>query len=132
MSFKSGVVYARPMTAFATVMFAWTAAVTLAAAPSGLDFAAVDRSVAPGDDFFRFANGRWLATTEIPADRSNYGTGAVVSDLTEQRTAQLIDSAIKAAHDPKGGSDKLFANDEARKVGDYYATFMDEEAIEKK
>jgi predicted metalloendopeptidase len=120
------------MTAFATVMFAWTAGVTLAAVPSGLDFSAVDRAVAPGDDFFRFANGRWFATTEIPADRSNYGTGAVVSDLTEQRTAQLIDAAIKAAHDSQGGPDKLLSSDEARKVGEYYATFMDEEAIEKK
>ncbi|HEX8784159.1 MAG TPA: hypothetical protein VF764_12345, partial [Steroidobacteraceae bacterium] len=37
-----------------------------AAGDHGLDFAGIDATVAPGDDFFRFANGRWLATTEIP------------------------------------------------------------------
>ena len=39
-----------------------------AAVPSshGVDLAGIDRSVAPGDDFFRYANGTWLKTTEIP------------------------------------------------------------------
>jgi predicted metalloendopeptidase len=94
-----------------------------AAAPAshGLDVAGIDHTVAPGDDFFRFANGAWLNTTEIPADRSAYGTGAQVAELTAKRTADLIrDAAEKSAP----GSD-------ARKVGDYYASYMDEETIEK-
>ena len=37
----------------------------------GLDLAGMDKSVAPGDDFFRYANGAWLKSTEIPADRSS-------------------------------------------------------------
>jgi hypothetical protein len=44
-----------------------------AAAPpaaSGIDVAGIDPSVAPGDDFFRYANGTWIKNTEIPADRS--------------------------------------------------------------
>ena len=45
------------------------------ATATGLDLAGIDRSVAPGDDFFRYANGTWLKTTEIPADRASYGPG---------------------------------------------------------
>jgi putative endopeptidase len=108
------------------------AAVSLAAAAAspeavtpashGLDVAGIDRTVAPGDDFFRYANGAWLAVTEIPADRSGYGTGAEVAELTAKRVVDLIsDAAAQSAP----GSD-------ARRVGDYYATYMDEETIEKK
>ena len=66
-----------------------------AAAPAshGLDVAGIDRTVAPGDDFFRFANGAWLKATEIPADRSGYGTGAEVAELTAKRVADLIRDA---------------------------------------
>jgi len=59
----------------------------------GLDFAGIDGSVAPGDDFFRFANGRWLATTAIPPDRSSWGVGDELDELTLQRTAGLIRAA---------------------------------------
>ena len=45
------------------------------AASSGIDLAGIDRSVAPGDDFFACANGSWMKTTEIPADRSSWGSG---------------------------------------------------------
>jgi predicted metalloendopeptidase len=91
-------------------------------ASHGLDVAGIDRTVAPGDDFFRYANGAWLAATEIPADRSSYGTGAEVAELTAKRTADLI---REAAEKSAPGSD-------ARRVGDYYATYMDDETIEKK
>ena len=81
--------------------------------------AGMDLSVLPGNDFFRYANGGWLKTTEIPADRSNYGTFAIVGERTLQRTNDLLQGASAAA-----------AGSEARKLGDYYATFMDEAAIE--
>ena len=71
-----------------------------AAAPAshGLDVAGIDRTVAPGDDFFRYANGAWLKATEIPADRSGCGTGAEVAELTAKRVADLIrDAAAKSA-----------------------------------
>jgi putative endopeptidase len=87
----------------------------------GIDLEGIDRSVAPGDDFFAFANGAWVKTTEIPADHSSYGTGAMLGELTARRTADLIAEVSK---DPK--------MEEARKVGDYYASFMDEAAIEQK
>lgn len=91
-----------------------------ATAASGIDLAGVDRGVAPGDDFFGFANGTWLKTTEIPADRSTWGAGAMTAELTAKRTAELVENAAK---EPKASPD-------AKKVGDYYASFMDEGAIE--
>jgi putative endopeptidase len=89
----------------------------------GIDLAGIDRSVAPGDDFFRYANGTWLKTTEIPADRSVWGVSSALAELTARRTADLITEASKAQ--APVGSD-------ARKVGDTYATFMDEADIEAK
>ena len=80
----------------------------------------MDLQVKPGDDFYKYANGRWLATTEIPADRSGYGTGAMLTELTAKRTAELIKEAAASAAE---GTD-------ARKIGDYYASFIDEPAIE--
>jgi predicted metalloendopeptidase len=88
--------------------------------PPGVDLAGMDRSVQPGDDFFRFANGHWLATAEIPPDRASWGTGGELSELTNQRNKALIEGAVTA---PPGS--------EARKVGDYYSAYMDEAAIEK-
>ena len=87
----------------------------------GLDFAGIEGSVAPGDDFFRFANGRWLATTAIPPDRSSWGVGDELDELTLQRTAGLIRAA--AASSAPGTA--------ARKIGDYYATYMDAARIER-
>ena len=74
-----------PRRSHTAVLFAGAAACALAAAwpvtaasgaPGGTDLAGIDRAVAPGDDFFRYANGAWLAATEIPPDRSSYGAGA--------------------------------------------------------
>ena len=83
----------------------------------------MDRAVAPGDDFFAFANGAWIKATAIPPDRSNYGVSAVMGELTAKRTAGLIQEAA-AAGDGAGA--------DAKKIGDCYASFMDEEAIEAK
>lgn len=92
-----------------------------APASHGLDVAGIDRAVAPGDDFFAYANGAWVKATEIPPDRSSYGPGEQLAELTAKRTADLI---REAAEKSAPGSD-------ARKVGDYYASYMDEETIEK-
>ncbi|MFO0738799.1 MAG: M13 family metallopeptidase [Labilithrix sp.] len=92
-----------------------------AATPAGIDLAGIDRSVAPGDDFFGFANGSWIKGTEIPADRSTWGAGAATAEKTAKRTADLIEDAAKSGSGP-----------DAKKVGDYYASFMDEGAIEAK
>ena len=102
----------------AALLAAAPCATTAWAGPKGvgIDLEGMDRSVAPGDDFFKHANGAWLRTTEIPPDAAAYGAGVIVSDRTDERTAQLIQETAKAGAAP--GSD-------ARKIGDYYASYMD-------
>ncbi len=65
------------------------AAGTARPAAHGIDLAGIDRAVLPGDDFFRYANGAWLKSTEIPADRSSYGTGAVLAELNTRRAGMV-------------------------------------------
>lgn len=87
----------------------------------GLDLAGMDRSVAPGDDFFAYANGGWVKRTEIPGDRGSFGVGHEVADLTDRRVAALIKAAAAA---------KAPAGSELRKIGDCFTSFMDEKIIE--
>jgi predicted metalloendopeptidase len=91
--------------------------------PKGIDAAGMDTSVAPGDDFFAYTNGRWFKSTEIPADKSSYGVISVLIDRTRQQTVDIIQDPANAGPN---------ANADARKVGDYYASFMDEAGIEAK
>ena len=51
----------------------------------GIDLEGMDRSVKPGDDFFRYVNGKWAATTQIPPDKTSYGAFAMLRDLSEAR-----------------------------------------------
>ena len=98
---------------------ALTAAVPSNAA-SGLDLAGIERAVMPGDDFFRYANGAWIARTEIPPDRASFGVDAIVEELTRKRTVELIQGAAQHAA----------AHSDAAKVGTYYAAYLDEAGIE--
>jgi putative endopeptidase len=90
----------------------------LAAVPAGtshgIDVAGMDRAVKPGDDFFGYANGKWYAETVIPADRSSFGTFALLAEKADKRTADLI----RELH--------------SGKIADYYAAYMDEKTIESK
>jgi putative endopeptidase len=79
----------------------------------------MDTSVKPGDSFYNFANGTWAKNTPIPADKSNYGMFSVLSDKSDERTKEIILGA------------KGEAGSEERKIADYYAAFMNEDAIEK-
>lgn len=81
----------------------------------------MDRSIKPGDDFYRYANGHWLKTAAIPASQSSFDTRAKLTERTSQRVRSLIQEAA-ASHTTKGSI--------AQKVGDYYLSFMDEEGIE--
>jgi predicted metalloendopeptidase len=87
----------------------------------GPDLAGMDVKILPGDDFYAYANGGWTKTTEIPADRSSYSNTAILTELTAQRVNELLKAA--AAQHPRPGS-------EAQQIGDFYASFMDEAAIE--
>src|SRR5579872_6448048 len=86
----------------------------------GLDLAAGDRSVRPGDDFYRYANGHWLDTQKIPADRARWGPMDEVAELTDERVNRLIEQLPPDA--PAGSLEQ--------KVGDYYRAFVDQAAID--
>src|SRR4051812_16343886 len=51
----------------------------------GFDAAGMDTSVAPGDNFYQYANGTWAKNTPIPADKSNFGMFTVLDDLSRER-----------------------------------------------
>ncbi|MFM7626867.1 MAG: M13 family peptidase, partial [Gammaproteobacteria bacterium] len=100
-------------------------ATTAASAPplrSGLDLAGFDRSVRPQDDLYRFAGGTWLAKTEVPADRSNYGTFSMLEDHARESLRGIAEAAA-ADTTAAPGSDR-------RKLGDLYASYMDTAGIE--
>ncbi|MES3024114.1 MAG: M13-type metalloendopeptidase [Pseudomonadota bacterium] len=87
------------------------------AAPiSGIDTKYIDASVRAQDDFFAHVNGNWLKTTEIPADKASWGTGAKLHDEAQPQVRAIIEAAQA---DKKAGA-------EARKIGDMYASYMDE------
>lgn len=94
-------------------------------AEPGIDLAGIDRTVAPGDDFFAYANGAWVKATEIPADRAAFGSFAILAEEANRRTKELIQEA--AAASARGAADP-----DARKVGDYYLAYLDEATIEKR
>jgi putative endopeptidase len=89
----------------------------------GVDLDGMDRSVKPGDDFFKYVNGKWAANTQIPADKTGYGAFAVLGDLSEARVHALLDrwAADKTL---KPGSDEA-------KVAAVYRSYLDEAAAEK-
>jgi predicted metalloendopeptidase len=95
--------------------------VSATALGSGIELENMDTSIAPGDDFYRYVNGTWLDSTEIPADQSNYGAFTALADEAEENLRTIIEEA--AATDAAVGSD-------AQKVGDYYQSFMNEALIE--
>ena len=91
--------------------------------PPPLDASSRDSSVKPGDDFFLFANGSWIKQTEIPPEYSRWGA---FNELIERNNDALHTIAEKASQTPV---DPKLAP-ETRKVGDYYASGMDEKAVE--
>src|SRR3954466_7586953 len=62
----------------------------------GIVTSSIDKSVAPGDDFYLYANGEYLKKTEIPPDRSVVGAFSTLNDLTNKRTADLVNELAKS------------------------------------
>jgi putative endopeptidase len=87
----------------------------------GIAVANMDRSVKPGDDFYEYANGNWIKRTELPPDRGGIGVFTILDDLSNKRTANLIEEAAKG-NAPAGSG--------VRKIADLYNSYMDEAAIE--
>lgn len=87
----------------------------------GVDLANRDEAVKPGDDFFRYANGKWLATFTLPEDKARYGAFDELAVKSENDVKTIIDGF--AANPPAPGSN-------VAKAADFYASWMDEATIE--
>ena len=86
---------------------------------SGITPEYMDRNVRPGDDFFSYVNGKWIAETEIPADKGSYGGFSLLNDESQERVKAIIEES--ATGDFAAGTDE-------QKVGDLYKSYMDMDA----
>ena len=107
---------------------------------SGVDMRYRDDSVRPQDDLYRYLNGKWLDTFEIPADKGTYGAFTYVDDQTQEQLRIIVtglaaaDAAgpaeVGAAGTPGAARNAADAADDARKITNLYASFMDEARLE--
>ncbi|MBL4909691.1 MAG: M13 family metallopeptidase [Alteromonadaceae bacterium] len=88
----------------------------------GIDLSAMDKSVKPGDDFYNYANGNWMKSTVIPADRSSTGSFLVAFKETEKNNKELLNSLLNGT--PKAGSNDA-------RIADFYKAFINTKAINK-
>ena len=113
--------------AFATSLLSWCAAQQAAAAPSGhepaLDVSSMDRSIDPCVDFFQYSCGGWIKKNPIPPDQSSWDTYSKMQDENRERLRGILETAAQT--DSKRDA-------AAQKIGDYYASCMDEKAIDAK
>jgi len=87
----------------------------------GIDLTNRDEAVKPGDDFFRYANGHWLATFKMPDDKPRYGSFDALSEKSENDVKSIIDGF--ATTPPAAGAN-------VAKAADFYASWMDEATLE--
>ena len=95
-----------------------------------LETATSDSSIRPQDDLFRFVNGGWLATAEIPADRPSSGAFTVLRDEAEAACRRIVEELAEdfSSVAPEGTSEALATN--RGRVGALYEAFMDEAHLE--
>ncbi|MFT3797612.1 M13 family metallopeptidase [Microbacterium sp.] len=86
---------------------------------SGIDVDELSPGIRPQDDLFRHVNGAWLERTEIPEDKARWGAFHVIAEQAEKDVRAIIEESVVA----EPGS-------EARKIGDLFTSFMDEDRIE--
>ena len=88
---------------------------------SGIEMSNFDTSVRPQDDIYQYVNGTWLANTEIPADKSNYGSFTELRDMSDERLKSIIDAASTGEEEQ---------SEEMLKVGAFYRSYMNTDLIE--
>jgi putative endopeptidase len=89
----------------------------------GVDTAGMDTSVKPGADFYKYAGGKWMKENQIPADKTKWGMFDALREESDANVHKILEETSKAKNE-KGSA--------AQKIGDYYATYLDQDAIEKK
>jgi predicted metalloendopeptidase len=87
---------------------------------SGIDLAGGDLAVRPQDDLYAHVNGKWVRTTEMPADKSYIGSWETIEDTVQKQLHGLLEAAATQRDDA-----------DARRIFDLYASFMDEAAVER-
>ena len=83
----------------------------------------MDKSVKPGDDFYRYANGSWIKNNPVPADKSRWGSFSELAERNNYLIHSILDSARADATAPIGTP--------KREVGDFFASAMDTDSLEK-
>ncbi|TWU35137.1 M13 family metallopeptidase [Novipirellula artificiosorum] len=92
---------------------------TAASKASGIDRSLFSDQVHPGDNFYEYANQKWLESTPIPADKSDYGIFTILNDTTREQVRELIEEAAAKENQPGSA---------AQKVGDLYRSVMNTDA----
>lgn len=87
----------------------------------GVNTSAIDKTAKPGDNFYKYANGAYLAKLTIPADRSSVSTFSMLDDRAQKLVAAIVTNP-ELQHAPAGS--------DGRKIADLYRSYMDEAAIE--
>ncbi|MBI2517695.1 MAG: M13 family metallopeptidase [Opitutae bacterium] len=87
----------------------------------GFDETGMNRAVAPGDDFYAYANGSWVDRTEIPGDRGSWSIFSLIAERTNPQILALIEAAAK---------DRAHATPAGRLAADFHTAYMDEAGIE--
>lgn len=98
------------------------AAAPVAALSSGIETANFDTAVRPQDDFYNYVNGTWMAKTEIPADKSNYGSFTALYEESQAAMKTIIEQAAAKQF--------LVAGSDEQKLGDFYKSYMNEALVE--
>ncbi|MFN2502550.1 MAG: M13 family peptidase, partial [Pyrinomonadaceae bacterium] len=109
----------RSVVAAVMVLSVWS---TVLAQSSGFDTTRMDRSAEACDDFFQFANGTWIKNTEIPPSQSRWGSFNILSESNRDVLHEILDKAVRQ---------KARAGTNLQLIGDFYASCMDEAAIER-
>jgi len=87
---------------------------------SGVELTGMDTSVRPQDDYYAYANGKWLEETEIPADQFGWGSYMTLRDDSLTDVRAIVDEVAGDAADSEA----------AAKIGNYYNAYLDEERVE--
>src|SRR5262245_44268149 len=99
------------------LLLLFVSAFTLETGQSGLDLGAIDKSIRPGDDFYRFVNGSWLRANPVPSTESRWGSFNLVAEQNNEVLRMIME---QAAYDKSAAP-----GSELAKVGAFYRLFMD-------
>ncbi len=88
----------------------------------GFDTSRMNKTADACTDFFEYANGSWLSSTQIPASESRWGTFNILGDSNNEKLHTILEAAAKA---------KAPAGSDSQLIGDLYSSCMDEAAIDK-